>query len=238
MPTVATILEQLRSSATEKTRLTFARHGHPYERTLGVSIAELKAVAKTIRREQALALELYATGLLEPMYLAGIVASGVPMTTPQLQSWADGTLSLPMIAEYTVPWVTVENAAASRLASHWIKSSTEQVATAGWCTWSGLLATKPDDALDLPEVAALLEQIPATIGKAKNRVRYTMNTFVISVALYVTPLLQQAKAAAKALGPVEVDMGDTACSIPLASASIEKAEAAGRIGKKRKTIRC
>jgi hypothetical protein len=33
-------------------------------------------------------------------------------------------------------------------------------------------------------------------------------------------------------------MGDTACEVPLAIAYIEKAEAAGKLGKKRKTIRC
>jgi len=40
------------------------------------------------------------------------------------------------------------------------------------------------------------------------------------------------------IGTVSVDMGDTACNVPLATAYIEKIEAAGRVGKKRKTIRC
>jgi hypothetical protein len=35
-----------------------------------------------------------------------------------------------------------------------------------------------------------------------------------------------------------VDVGDTACTVPLATAYIEKIEAAGRVGQKRKTIRC
>jgi len=35
-----------------------------------------------------------------------------------------------------------------------------------------------------------------------------------------------------------VDVGETACKVPLAIAYIEKTEAAGRIGKKRKTMRC
>jgi hypothetical protein len=62
--------------------------------------------------------------------------------------------------------------------------------------------------------------------------------FVISVGGYVKPLLKQAKAAARQIGTVSVDMGDTACKVPLATAYIEKMEAAGRIGKKRKTMRC
>jgi len=65
-----------------------------------------------------------------------------------------------------------------------------------------------------------------------------MNNFVIAVGTYVRPLLAAAKKTAKQLGAVAVDMGDTACSIPLAAASIAKAEAAGKIGKKKKTLRC
>jgi hypothetical protein len=52
------------------------------------------------------------------------------------------------------------------------------------------------------------------------------------------PLLKRAKAAAKQIGAVPVDVGDTECKIPLATADIEKAESSGRLGKKRKTIRC
>ena len=64
-----------------------------------------------------------------------------------------------------------------------------------------------------------------------------MNAFVIAVGAHVKPLLQHAKQAAKAIGTVSVDMGDTACKVPLASAYIEKIETAGRVGKKRKTIK-
>lgn len=65
-----------------------------------------------------------------------------------------------------------------------------------------------------------------------------MNAFVIAAGVYVRPLSAQAKAAAKQIGEVSVDMGDTACQVPLATAYIEKCETSGRAGKKRKTIRC
>jgi hypothetical protein len=65
-----------------------------------------------------------------------------------------------------------------------------------------------------------------------------MNGFVIAAGTYVKPLLKQAKAAAQQIGAVSVDMGDTACNIPLAAAYIEKNESAGRVRQKKKTIRC
>ena len=65
-----------------------------------------------------------------------------------------------------------------------------------------------------------------------------MNGFVIAVGTYMKPLLKEAKEAARKIGEVSVDVGETACNVPLATAHIEKTEDAGRIGKKRKTIRC
>jgi len=238
MPTLASIMAVLKKKGSEKTRRIYARHGAPADRVLGVSVADLKAVAKTLKGQQALACQLYATGIFDAMYLAGMVADGRQMSKEQLQAWAEGAAHMPMISEYTVPWVTVESSLARQLAKRWMESGKEHVASSGWCTYAGLLATVPDSALDLAEIEDLLQIVAKQISSAQNRVRYTMNGFVISVGGYVKPLLAHAKAAAEKIGEVYVDVGETACQVPLASASIAKAEAAGRVGRKKKTIRC
>ena len=65
-----------------------------------------------------------------------------------------------------------------------------------------------------------------------------MNGFVIAVGSYVAPLAKQAKALAKKLGRVEVELCGSSCKVPLATEKIAKVEKAGRLGKKRKTIKC
>lgn len=238
MPTVASIMAELKKKGSEKTRKIYARHGMATDNMFGVSVADLKVVAKNIKGQQVLARELYETGNLDAMYLAGMVADGAQMTERELNAWAEGAANLQMISEYTVAWVTVDNPKAREIALQWIKSKKEHIASSGWCTYSGLVATKPDETLNLAEIEGLLKTIVKEIHKAQNRVRATMNGFVISVGTYVKPLLKQAKAAAKEIGEVSVDVGDTACKVPLATAYIEKIEAAGRVGQKRKTIRC
>ncbi|HXJ91939.1 MAG TPA: DNA alkylation repair protein [Terriglobia bacterium] len=238
MPSVESVMASLKKKGSEKTRAIYARHGLPADRALGVSMADLKVIAKTIKGQQTLACQLYETGIVDAMYLAGIVADGSKMAKRELQAWAEGAAGMPMISEYTVPWVTVESAYARDLAMEWVKSKREHLASSGWCTYSGLAATRTDDALDLDEIASLLRTVVKEIGKAPNRARYTMNGFVIAVGTYVKPLLDQAKGAANEIGAVSVDMGDTACQVPLATALIAKVEAAGRVGKKKKTIRC
>lgn len=226
------------SIGSEKTRSTYVRHGVPAERTFGVSMAGLKAMAKTLRGQQALACQLYETGNMDAMYLAGLVADGSQLNKKQLQAWAEGAAGMRMISEYAVPWVAVENPHGRDLAIEWVKSKKEHVATSCWCTYAGLVTTKPDASLDLTEIEQLLGTVVKEISKAQNRVRYTMNGFVIAVGTYVKPMLKQAKVAAKQIGAVSVEMGDTDCKVPVATASIAKIEIAGRVGQKRKTIRC
>ena len=97
---------------------------------------------------------------------------------------------------------------------------------------------KPDEELDLKEIEGLLGRVTKEIHEAPNCVRYCMNSFVIAVGAAVKPLLAKAKAAAKQIGKVEVDMGNTACKVPAAVEMIAKIESMGRVGKKRKTMKC
>lgn len=233
---VTQVLAELKKKGSEQTRKTFARHGIDVP-MFGVKVADLKLIAKKIKGEQALALELFDTGNYDAMYLAGIVADGSQMSKPELQRWAKNA-TCETICGYTVPWVATGSPHARELAIKWIASKKESIAVCGWATYSGIVATRRDDLLDLNEIQGLLDRIVAGIGKAPNKVRYVMNGFIISVGGYVKPLLTAAKQAARNIGAVSVDMGDTACKVPLASAYIEKIESMGRVGKKRKTMKC
>lgn len=68
--------------------------------------------------------------------------------------------------------------------------------------------------------------------------RYVMNQFVIAVGASVTELHAEAVQTAEAIGKVQVDVGQTACKVPLATESIKKIEERGKIGQKRKTCIC
>ena len=233
---VEQVLDELRKKGSAQTRATLARHGAPND-LFGVKIGDLKTIAKKIKGDQALAYQLYATGNADAMYLAGMVADGAQMTRNQLEAWAAGA-TWHMLSEYTVPGVAVESQYARELALKWIRSKKESIASGGWCTYAGIVATRADDELDMAEIEGLLDQIVERIESAPNKVRYTMNGFVIAVGAYVKPLLKQAKKVAKKIGVVEVDMGDTSCKVPHAASYIEKIEKAGRVGKKRKSIKC
>lgn len=76
------------------------------------------------------------------------------------------------------------------------------------------------------------------IHAAPNPVRSAMNHFVIAVGSYVEPLTILARQTGEKIGPVTVDVGNTACQVPFAPDYIAKVAARGVIGKKRKTVKC
>src|SRR5262249_34025035 len=124
------------------------------------------------------------------------------------------------------------------LALAWIEAKDEKVAAAGWATLSSLVAIKDDADIDLPELKQLLQRVQKTIHQQPNRVRYVMNSFVIAVGSYVKALTDLALQTAAKIGPVSVNMGDTACKVPSAGDYIKKVQQRGAIGKKRRTAKC
>ena len=65
--------------------------------------------------------------------------------------------------------------------------------------------------------------VESNIHKSANRVRYSMNQFVITVGSFYKALEEQALEVAKSIGQIHVDMGKTSCKTPLATTYIQKA---------------
>jgi 3-methyladenine DNA glycosylase AlkD len=230
------VMCKLEEMGNEQTRKTWARHGakEPY---FGVKIGDLKKLVKSVKKDQALARALFETGNHDAMYLAGLTVDPKTMDKETLQQWVTKA-NWYMLAEYTVASVAAESRYALELAREWIESEEEMIAVSGWSTYANYVGITPDDELDLEEIRQLLQQVQNTVHTEKNRVRYTMNGFVLSVGIYVLPLSNEAKKAAESIGKVHVDVGDTACKVPFAPEYIEKAIALGKLGKKRKTCIC
>jgi 3-methyladenine DNA glycosylase AlkD len=233
---VEEIMEKLEELGSEQTKNTFINHGASGS-VFGVKVGDLKKLVKYVKKDQELALALYDTGNSDAMYLAGLSVNPKLMTKETLQNWVQKA-SWYLLAEYTVAGVAAESPFALELAHEWMDSDEEMTAVAGWNTYANYLSITPDDKLDLEEIRALLIRAETTIHQEKNRVRYCMNGFVISVGAYVTALHDEAIRAAETIGKVHVNMGKTACKVPPAVPYIKKIKERNKIGVKRKTCIC
>lgn len=230
------IMSRLEELGTEQTKNTFIRHGAK-EPFFGVKVGDLKKLVKFVKKNQDLALSLYDTGNHDAMYLAGLSVNPKLMSKELLQQWVRKA-NWYMLAEYTVANVTAESNYALELAREWINSDDEMIATCGWSTYAGYASITDDDKLNIEEIRELFYRIEKNIHSEKNRVRYTMNSFVIAVGAAVKPIYTQAVEVSEKIGKVHVDVGNTACKVPLATEYIQKIEARGKIGVKKKTCIC
>lgn len=235
--TVPQILSRLEELGSPQIKKILLKHGAK-EPLFGVKVEDIKKLMKEIKGDkQAIALGLYDSGNADAMYMAGLLANGANMTEKELQHWMDQANS-PALSEYIVPWVTTENPKAWEIGLKWIASKKELTAAAGWNTISGVLATRPDAELDLESIRALMEQVKEEITKAPDRVRYTMNGFIIAAGTYIPALTAEAIQLGRKIGVVTVDMNGTACKVPFSPDYILKAKDRGSIGKKKKTVKC
>jgi 3-methyladenine DNA glycosylase AlkD len=233
--TAAAILAELERRGRDSYKRIILKHG-AREPVWGVSVAELKTIQKRVKVDHQLALDLFDSGVFDAMYLAGLIADDARMTRKDLQRWVRSARG--MIAEYTVPWVASGSPHGRELALEWIEDDEPAIACAGWATLGSLVGITDDGELDLAELKRLLARVQKTIHRAPNRVRYVMNGFLCSVACHVKPLSATALAAEKAIGPVQVDMGGTACKLPSAADYVAKLRQRGRLGMKRKSAKC
>jgi 3-methyladenine DNA glycosylase AlkD len=234
--TLEEVMKELESLGTATTKKTLLRHGAT-EPLFGVRIGDMKPLQKRLKGQQELALQLFDTKNSDAMYLAGLIADGSKMSRKQLDRWASNS-QWHMIASCSVAWVAVEHSDALKLATSWIDSTKELVAIAGWATLASAAAVIDDDRLQVDQFENLLERCKKSIDDAQNRVRYAMNNFVICVGTYVAPLAEKALAIARDIGVVEVELGNTACKVPLAEEYILKSRKGNSVAPKRKSVRC
>jgi 3-methyladenine DNA glycosylase AlkD len=88
-PTTADdVMRWLRQHATKKTRDGMARFGIPSADALGVTVGDMRKYAKTLGKDHALALALWATGVYEARFMAAFVDDPAAVTPAQMDRWA------------------------------------------------------------------------------------------------------------------------------------------------------
>ena len=217
--TLVGIMRELELAGTAQTRKTYARHGAP-EPMFGVSFAVLQTLLKRIGVDHALALALWDTGNYDARNLALKVADPATMTSAELDRWARESSMASMCGSY-VAVIAEEGPFGVAKASEWSDSTHSGERATGWML-IGCLASRNTT---LPDVwfEKRLGVIERTIHAAPNMEREAMNRTVIVIGCRNAALRTAALSAAKRIGPVDIDHGDTSCETPDAAGHIAKA---------------
>jgi 3-methyladenine DNA glycosylase AlkD len=87
MTTLQAVLDRLNAIATPETAAGMARYGIKTDKVLGISIYDLRKVAKEIGVDHELALQLWETGYSEARILASYIEDPQTISDEQLEAW-------------------------------------------------------------------------------------------------------------------------------------------------------
>ena len=221
-------MRKLRSMGTAQNRKVYARHGVGGE-MFGVSYADLGKLEKAIKTDHDLALELWASGNHDARVLATKVADADRLSSRQLDAWARELDSYVLADAFS--GLVARSGMARKKFEQWRNRKAELVGQVAW----NLLVSLARGADDLNNgyFQEQLATIELEVHRRPNRVRYSMNSALIAIGMRNATLEKKAKAAARRIGPIAVDHGETGCKTPDPIPYIERARA--RLEKRRKT---
>ena len=87
MASVKNVLDKLQSKAKPEQLAGMAKYGMAVEKRLGVSVPDMRNLAKELGRDHKLALDLWRTGIAEARIVAGMVADPARLTEEQMEEW-------------------------------------------------------------------------------------------------------------------------------------------------------
>lgn len=233
---VQSVLNELEALGTERTKKTYKNHG-AQEPLFGVTTGSMKPLMKKTGKDYALSMALYDTGNYDAAYFAGMIAEPDKMCEADFETWMEAAYCS-MQGDYIVAVTLAESECAQRVADRWMESGKDLYMSAGWCCYCWLLGVRKDDLFDREKLQKMLDWVGKNIHAQPNHTRSAMNDFIIAVGISYLPLHQEALHIAEQIGKVSVDMGKTSCKTPIALDYIRKAAEKGRLGFKRKKVRC
>jgi 3-methyladenine DNA glycosylase AlkD len=222
------VLIKLKKRGKPKTAEIYRRHGATGE-VWGVSFADLDTFKKQIKNDHNMAQSLWKSGALDPRTLALMIADPATLTPAEADEWL-AQASADVLLGYLAQLVARTSFARDKL-QVWAQSDEDFPRTTGYTLLSVLLAAEK---ISDVEARRYLNIIESTIRDSPNRARLAMNRALIAIGTHKPALKKDAIAAARRIGKVEVDHGQTGCKTPDAEAYIKKAKA--RPKKRRQSV--
>jgi 3-methyladenine DNA glycosylase AlkD len=168
------LMAELAALEDPRAREVNARHGDDH----GVNLSKLRAVAKRLKTQQELAIELWGTGDTAARLLALLICRPKAFGQAELDAMLREART-PKVQDWLVNYVVKKSPHAEELRLAWFADSDPVVASAGWALTTERVAKKPED-LDLP---GLLDVIEAEMQSAPDRLQWAMNHCLAQIGI-------------------------------------------------------
>ncbi|NLD85054.1 MAG: DNA alkylation repair protein [Actinomycetales bacterium] len=210
-PTVDELMAELADLADPKILAVNERHGDDH----AVNLTKLRAVAKRVKKNHPLAVELWATGDSAARLLALLICRPKEFSADELDAMLREARTR-KVHDWLVGYVVMKGPHAEEMRVKWLADSDPVVASAGWALTANRVVKKPEG-LDQP---GLLDEIEAEMAGAQERLQWEMNTTLAQIGIENPDLRPRALEIGERLGVLRDYPTPPNCTSPFAPAWI------------------
>nr|WP_306233893.1 DNA alkylation repair protein [Agrococcus sp. REN33] len=211
--TVPELLAELAALDDPRAREVNERNGDDH----GVNLGKLRAIAKRLKAQHELALELWATDETAARLLALLICRPKAFSEAELDAMLRESRA-PKVHDWLVNYVVKKSPHAEALRLRWFDDADAVVASAGWALTIDRVAKRPDG-LDLP---GLLDLIEAELVDAPERKQWAMNHCLAQIGISHPALRARALAIGERLEVLKDYPTPPNCTSPFAPAWINE----------------
>jgi len=209
-------LAQLEALANATVRARNARLGAGDDQ-YGVQLGDIRALAKKIKADHELGLELWATGNVDARLLAILLVRPKKLSATELESMVRAA-TFPQLADWLNAYVVKQHPDKEALRERWMEARDPMAARAGWNLTAERVVRSPDG-LDL---SALLDRIESEMPSAPAAAQWTMNACLAQIGIHAPALRARARAIGEALGIYRDFPVSKGCTSPFAPIWIDE----------------
>ena len=208
--TVKEALKDLKALGNAKVRALNAKSGAG-DNQFGVSLGEIRTLAKKIKTNHELAVSLWDTGNVEAQFLATLVIQPKKLSARELDRMVR-SISFVRVADWLISYVVRQHPEKEALRRDWMAADDRWAARAGWDLTAERVGKSPDG-LDVP---ALLDRIETEMAGAKPEVQWTMNNTLAGIGIHFPKQRKRAIAIGEKLGIYRDYPVSKGCTSPFA----------------------
>jgi 3-methyladenine DNA glycosylase AlkD len=187
-------LKQLEALGSAKVRAQNAKGGAG-DNQFGVSLGDIRTVAKKIRTNHDLALSLWETRNVDAQFLSTLLIQPKKLPAKEMDRMVR-SIAFVRVADWLNAYVVRQHPDKETLRQDWMTADDRWAARAGWDLTSERVAKSPDG-LDVP---ALLARIESEMADAAPEVQWTMNNTLATIGIHFAKHRKQAIAIGEKLG--------------------------------------
>lgn len=208
--TLKEALKQLKALGNEKVRKQNAKGGAG-DNQFGVSLGDIRVLAKKIRTNHELALALWETGNVDAQFLATLLIDPKKLSAEAMDRMVR-SITFARVADWLIAYVVRQHPDKEARRQGWMAADDRWAGRAGWDLTAERVA-KSADGLDLP---ALLDRIESEMEGAAPEVQWTMNCCLAGIGIHFPEHRKRAMAIGEALGIYRDYPVSKGCTSPFA----------------------